>query len=173
MFNSQCSIFNVQWKHLLFAIVLFVSCNGETKSQAIDKWKIEDLEKFITTSDTPTVVNFWATFCIPCLKEIPYFEETVKKYKGKGIKLLLVSLDFKEAYPEKVTNFVNKRKFSSQVVWLDETNADHFCPKVDSTWSGVLPATLFVNNKKSVRNFFEEEMSKEKFEEELKKIVND
>jgi hypothetical protein len=68
---------------------------------------------------------------------------------------------------------VDERKFTSQVVWLDETNADYFCPKIDSAWSGVMPATLFINNKKSVRSFFEEEMSKDKFEEELKKICTD
>ena len=178
MFNAQCSIpiaigINVQFKHLLFVFVFFISCKEKTNSQTIEKWKIEDLEKYIEKSDAPTIVNFWATYCVPCLKEIPYFEETVKKHKNKGIKLLLVSLDFKEAYPDKVTSFVDKRKFTSQVVWLDETNADYFCPKIDSTWSGVMPATLFINNKKSVRSFFEEEMSKEKFEEEVKKISND
>jgi thiol-disulfide isomerase/thioredoxin len=173
MFNAQCSILNVQVKCLLFAFVFFISCKEETKSQPIAKWKIGELEKFIADSDTPTIVNFWATYCVPCLKEIPYFEKTVKKYKNKGIKLLLVSLDFKEAYPEKVSDFVDERKFTSQVVWLDETNADYFCPKIDSAWSGVMPATLFINNKKSVRSFFEEEMSKDKFEEELKKICTD
>ena len=174
-------MFNFQFRHLLFGLVFFISCSEGTSSETreetrpltIAKWKIEDLEQYIAKSDTPTIVNFWATYCIPCLKEIPYFEETVKKYKDKGIRLLLVSLDFKEAYPEKITSFVDKRKFTSRVVWLDETNADYFCPKVDSNWSGVMPATLFVNYKKSVRSFFEEEMSKEKFEEELKKIFND
>ena len=94
------------------------------------------------------------------------------KYKNKGVKLLLVSLDFKESYPDKVSSFADKRKFTSPVVWLDETNADFFCPKVDSKWSGVMPATLFINNKKGYRSFFEEEMPKEKFETELKKILS-
>lgn len=173
IFNTQYSMFNFQFKQLLVVFVIFVSCNEETKSQSIDKWKIEDLEAYIAKSDSPTIINFWATYCIPCLKEIPYFEEAVKDHKKEGVKLLLVSLDFKEEYPDKLSNFVNKRKFTSPVVWLDETNADYFCPKIDSSWSGVMPATLFINNKKSVRSFFEEEMPKEKFEEELKKILND
>ena len=164
---------NVYLKYLIFTCCLAAGINQNTASQTIAKWKIEDLEQYISNSDTPTIINFWATYCIPCLKEIPYFEETVKKYKGRGVKLLLVSLDFSEAYPQKLSAFIKKRKFASPVVWLDETNADYFCPKVDGKWSGVMPATLFVNNKKSIRNFFEEEMPKERFEEEIKKILND
>src|SRR6185503_3685812 len=117
MINTQYSMFNVQLKHFLFVFVFFISCKDEAKSQVIDKWKIGDLEQYIAKSDTPTVVNFWATYCVPCLKEIPHFEETVKKYKDKGIKLLLVSLDFKESYPEKISDFTRKRKFASPIVW--------------------------------------------------------
>lgn len=173
MINAQCSILNVHFKNLLFVFVFFISCKEEASSQTIEKWKIEDLEQYIAKSETPVIINFWATYCIPCLKEIPQFEETVKKYNDKKVKLMLVSLDFKETFPDKISAFVKKRDFKSPIVWLDETNADYFCPRIDSSWSGVMPATLFVNNKKSVRNFFEEEMSKEKFEEEVKKILND
>ena len=110
---------------------------------------------------------------MPCVKEIPYFQEVIKKHKGKGVKLLLVSLDFRESFPDKISAFANKRKFTAPIVWLDETNADYFCPKIDSQWSGVMPATLFINNKKGHRSFFEEEMPKDKFESEVKKILND
>jgi thiol-disulfide isomerase/thioredoxin len=158
--------------NLLFVFVLFFSCR-QANSQSIAKWKITDLQEYISKSDTPTIVSFWATYCGPCIKEIPYFQEVVKQYEKKGVKLLLVSLDFKESFPDKISSFADKRKFTSTIVWLDETNADYFCPKVDSKWSGVMPATLFINNKKGHRSFFEEEMSKDKFETELKKILND
>ncbi|HZI52546.1 MAG TPA: TlpA disulfide reductase family protein [Chitinophagaceae bacterium] len=163
----------VKLSRLLIIFVFFFSC-GESNSQSasIQKWKIEDLEQYIAKSDTPVIVNFWATYCVPCIKEIPYFQEIVSSYKDKGVKLLLVSLDFKESYPDKISNFADMKKFASPIVWLDETNADYFCPKVDSTWSGVMPATLFINNKKGHRSFFEEEMPKEKFEDEVKKILD-
>ena len=156
-----------------FAIVIFFFIFAGSNAQSIPSWKITDLEEYISKSDTPVVITFWATYCIPCIKEIPYFQEVVKKHKDKGVKLLLVSLDFKEDYPAKVSKFATKRKFTSPIVWLDETNADYFCPKVDSAWSGVMPATLFINNKKGHRSFFEEEMPKEKFEAEVKKMLND
>jgi thiol-disulfide isomerase/thioredoxin len=172
MFNTQYSIFNIQLRSLLFVIVFFISCR-QADSQSIKKWKITDLEEYIAKSDTPVIVSFWATYCVPCVKEIPYFQEVVKKHKDKGVKLLLVSLDFKESFPDKISTFADKRKFTSPIVWLDETNADYFCPKIDSKWSGVMPATLFINNKKGHRSFFEEEMPKDKFEAEVKKILND
>jgi len=172
MFNNQYSILNFQpWK-LLIVFIFFFSCKN-TSSQSIAKWKITDLEEYIAKSDTPVVVSFWATYCVPCIKEIPYFQEVVKKYKNKGVKLLLVSLDFRESFPDRISTFAGKKKFTSPIVWLDETNADYFCPKIDSKWSGVMPATLFINNKKGQRSFFEEEMPKEKFESEVKKILND
>lgn len=172
MVTSNYKMINKPYWNLLFVFVLFFSCR-EVNSQSIPKWKISDLEEYIAKSDTPVIVNFWATYCVPCIKEIPYFQEVVRQYEEKGVKLLLVSLDFRESFPDKISSFADKRKFTSPIVWLDETDADYFCPKVDSTWSGVMPATLFINNKKGHRSFFEEEMSKEEFESEIRKIVND
>jgi thiol-disulfide isomerase/thioredoxin len=140
-------------------------------AQTIPKWKITALEDYISKSKTPVIISFWATYCIPCVKEIPYFQELVKKYKGKGVKLLLVSLDFKESYPDKIRKFSKKMNITAPIVWLDETNADYFCPRIDSKWSGVMPATLFLNNKTGYRIFFEEEISKVKFEEEINKMI--
>ena len=175
IFNAQSRwlsgpMFNIQLIVLSASFLMFFSCK-DASTQTIPSWKITDLETHISKSETPIIVTFWATYCIPCIKEIPYFQEVVAKYKDEGVKLLLVSLDFKEAFPEKVSDFAKKRKFTSPIVWLDETNADYFCPRIDSKWSGVMPATLFVNNKKGHRSFFEEEMPKEKFEAEVKKIL--
>jgi thiol-disulfide isomerase/thioredoxin len=139
-------------------------------SQEIKEIKITDLEKTIADSKTPLIVNFWATFCIPCIKEIPYFQKLVKKHQKDSIKLLLVSLDLQEDYP-KIKPFAAKRKFTSPVVWLDETNADYFCPKIDSSWSGAIPASLFVSNKTGYRKFIEEELSEDQLEKEIMAIL--
>src|SRR5688572_26865887 len=106
--GNQYSIF---WlSRLLIVFVFFFSCK-QSGSQTITKWKITDLEKYIAKSDTPVIVNFWATYCVPCIKEIPYFQEIVARYKDKGVKLLLVSLDFKESFPDKISTFADKKKF--------------------------------------------------------------
>jgi thiol-disulfide isomerase/thioredoxin len=140
-------------------------------ARKVKKIKITDLEKTIAQSKTPLIVNFWATFCKPCVEEIPYFLEAVKKYKNDSIRLLLVSLDLTESYPAKIKSFAGKRKFTAPILWLDEYNADYFCPKIDSAWSGAIPASLFVNHKTGYRKFFEQQLSKDKLEKEIMAIL--
>jgi thiol-disulfide isomerase/thioredoxin len=155
--------------------ILIIICLGllsvAVAGQDVKKIKITDLEKTIKESKTPLIVNFWATFCKPCVEEIPYFQEAIKKYKKDSIRLLLVSLDLQDFYPVKIKSFAARRKFTAPILWLDEYNADYFCPKVDSAWSGAIPASLFVNNRTGYRKFFEEQLSKEKLEKEITAIL--
>jgi thiol-disulfide isomerase/thioredoxin len=152
-------------------ISCFILLSQVVTAQDIKRIKITDLEKTIAESKTPLIITFWATFCKPCLEEIPYFQEAIKKYKKDSIRLLLVSLDLQDFYPAKIKSFAIKRKFTAPIFWLDEYNADYFCPKVDSAWSGGIPASLFVNNKIGYRKFFEEQLSKEKLEKGIMDIL--
>jgi thiol-disulfide isomerase/thioredoxin len=151
-------------------IILFLFLSAVLTAQEIKKVKITDLEKTIAESKTPLIVNFWATFCIPCIKEIPYFQKLVKRHQKDSIKLLLVSVDLQEDYSN-IKSFAAKRKFTAPIVWLDETNADYFCPRVDSSWSGAIPASLFVNNKTGYRKFLEQELSEVQLEKEIMAIL--
>lgn len=136
-------------------------------AQEVKQVKITDLEKMIAESKTPLIINMWATWCKPCVEEIPYFQKQAALHKTDSVQLLLVSLDFKESYPAGVRSFIKKRNITAPVLWLNETNADYFCPKIDAKWSGAIPATLFINNKTGYRKFAEEQLP----EEELKKEI--
>ena len=133
--------------------------------------KITDLEKLVAESKTPLVINFWATFCKPCMEEIPYFQKLEKTYTAKGVKLLLVSLDMQDAYPEKLKTFIKKRGITLPTSWLDETNADYFCPKIDESWSGAIPATLFINNSIGYRKFVEDPLTEKQLENEIRALL--
>jgi len=139
--------------------------------QSIPKWKLNDLKTAISKAEKPTIFNFWATFCKPCVEEIPYFQQMAKKYDSAGVQLVLVSLDLSEAYPKQISSFATKRGFNAPIKFLDETNADIFCPAVDTSWSGAIPASLFVNNKTGYRKFYEEQLSKEKLENEIRNML--
>ena len=155
---------------LFLSLMIVLATQGNT--QPIPVWKLADLKAAIQNANGPTILNFWATFCKPCIAELPHFQELANQYKAEGVKLILVSLDLKEAYPQKVALFTKKLKISAPVVFLDESNADEFCPVVDSSWSGSIPATLFINSKTGYRKFYEEEVSKEKLEGEIKAMLS-
>jgi thiol-disulfide isomerase/thioredoxin len=155
-------------KRLLF-LCTFLLIITAANSQKIAKWKIEDVVKsFSANNDTVYVVNFWATFCKPCIAEIPDFIRLVEKYKKQKVKLLLVSLDLPSYYPVKIAGFAKKNNYKTNIVWLSETDADRFCPMIDAKWSGAIPATIIVNNKTGYRKFVEDQISPEDFEAALK-----
>lgn len=153
---------------LIFAIGFSVI---SLSAQSIKKIKITALQDYIASSDHPLVVNFWATFCDPCVKEIPYFQTKVKEYSKYNVELLLVNMDLPAYYPARISDFAAKRKFSAPIVWLNETNADEFCPKIDKNWTGGIPSTLFINNKTNYRKFFERQLTEPQVEEGLRALV--
>ena len=152
-------------------LILFLSGVISANGQTIASWKVTKLQDYISTSDSVLVINFWATFCKPCNEEIPYFQTIVNKYIDQNVKLLLVSLDLKEEYPNKINEFAKKNNYTNQIVWLNETDADYFCPKVDKAWMGGIPSTLLVNRKTGYRKFFENQLKPDEFERELKKAL--
>lgn len=159
----------LMYKLLIVAVAFFAGqCLA---AQEIKSVKITDLERTIAENKTPLVITFWATYCKPCVEEIPFFQEEVKKQKGNGVQLLLVSLDLKSYYPQKIRSFAAGKKFTAPILWLNETNADFFCPRVDPKWSGVIPATLFINNKTGYRKFYEGSLSKKTFQKEIMAIL--
>src|SRR5690349_13612532 len=121
--------------------------------------KYPDLEKILSgPSDTTYVVNFWATWCGPCIKELPHFESVGKEYAQKRVKVLLVSLDFKKDLETKVKPFLVKRKIQSQVLLLDETDYNSWIDKITPQWSGAIPMTLIVNKNRNIRHFIGQEV---------------
>jgi thiol-disulfide isomerase/thioredoxin len=150
------------------AVLFFIS---PLYSQEIKKVKIDELAKIIAETKTPLVVNFFATWCKPCLEELPFFLEEYNNHRKDSLQFLLVSLDFKDEFQVKVAQFVQKRKINAPVIWLDETNADVFCPKVDSSWSGAIPASLFVNNKTGYRSFYQEQITPARLKKEIMAIL--
>lgn len=155
----------------LLALVTFIALTNIAVAQKIRKVKMDDVIKMIDTSSVPIIVNFWASWCAPCVHEIPWFEKAVAELKDKPVKVVLVSLDFASDYPDKLKAFVKEKGYQSTIVWLNETDANLFCPKIDSTWSGTIPATIMVNNKTHFKQFFGEQIPEPKFKLALMKLV--
>ncbi len=156
-------------KSFLALLLVFLSCS--LFSQNIPVIKVTDLEKRIfNNSDTTYIVNFWATWCAPCVKELPDFDSISKTYTNQKVKVLLVTMDFKEDMNSKVVPFLKRKKILSEVLLLDELNADYFIPKIANEWTGALPATVIINNKKNIKHFFEKKLTYEFLKNEIQQI---
>lgn len=114
--------------------------------------KYEDLEKRIgQEKDKFLVVNFWATTCAPCVKELPHFIEVNKEYsKNSKFKMLLVSLDMARD-KQKVINFIKSKNLTAEVLILDDVKRmNTWIPKFQKDWEGEIPVTLFYKNGEKV-----------------------
>ncbi|TDX01555.1 TlpA disulfide reductase family protein [Dinghuibacter silviterrae] len=154
----------------LFAIILLGAALCAGAQQTIPRWHIADLKTFLQTTKKPVIVNLWATFCVPCVQEIPYFESTVASY-GAKVDLLLLSLDIADFYPKKITAFAQAHGFHSPIAWLDETDADVIAPAIDSTWTGVIPCSVFYNPRTGYRKFYQQQLTPEAFKQAVESLL--
>ena len=115
------------------------------------------------------ILNFWATWCAPCVKELPYFEKINKVYKAKGVELLLVSLDFPRKYETKLKPFLKEKQLKSEVVCLNDVDQNRWIPAIDTTWSGAIPATMIYKGNK--RKFYEKSFTYEELEKEVQQFL--
>ncbi|WP_426059096.1 TlpA family protein disulfide reductase [Hymenobacter sp. B1770] len=146
-------------KSYLLGFSLLVASPSVAQQVAVIKFP-ELQKRLASPTDTTYVVNFWATWCGPCVKELPNFEQVRTTYANKKVKVLLVSLDYASQLDKKVKPFVKQRGLKSEVVVLNESDPNSWLEKVDPKWSGSLPFTLIVNNKTKKRATFEKELSK-------------
>jgi thiol-disulfide isomerase/thioredoxin len=151
---------------LLLLLVLLGSieaCRGQ-----VELVKLDNLQKLIHSKTDLQVINFWATWCAPCVKEMPLFEKL--NQDRKDVKVMLVSLDIDlDPDPEKVRKFITRKKILSKVVILDERNPNSWIDIIDKNWSGALPATLIINGVNGKRRFVERELH----EGDLEKLIEE
>lgn len=134
-------------------ILLLVACKSKDQKNLENKivsYHFNKLEPLLHQQDDRVhVVNFWATWCVPCVEELPYFKKLEEK---KDVDLLLVSMDIPIMKESHLVPFVAKNDIQSKVILLDDPNGNVWIPKVDENWDGAIPATLIYTNEK--RKFY-------------------
>lgn len=143
-------------KNILLFAVAFLCCAGAFAQ--VKKITLPQLQKRISNPDTVYVVNFWATWCKPCIQELPHFEKLQAEFKNQPLKVLLVSMDFESKLPA-VIAFAKTRKLISEVYLASRKSDQELIDAIDKEWSGALPGTLIFNGKKGIRKFHEQEFT--------------
>lgn len=129
-------------------------------AQKVRLLTVSQLEKRIENGkDTVYFVNFWATWCAPCIKELPYFERLANTLKQKPFKVLLISLDFKSKLTTAVQPFVERLKLQNEVFLINEKSQQSYIDRLDKNWSGAIPATLIINRQNQSRQLIEKELT--------------
>ncbi|MEO6348412.1 MAG: TlpA disulfide reductase family protein [Aquaticitalea sp.] len=160
------------------------SCKEEAKSDVasysggkdlklVPKLEVLDfkgLQKYLTTtSDTTYVVNFWATWCAPCVKELPTFEQLYSNFSDKKVKVILVSLDFPRKYDSNLKPFIEEHRLKAKVIALNDPDSNSWIPKISEDWSGTIPATLIYNKDK--RQFYEQSFTYVELKNQVKQFL--
>ena len=153
---------------LVFSLAT-ISCADSSNNTV----EIVDFEGFYSKIDLSTnntyVINFWATWCSPCVKELPYFEQINMEYAENNVKVILVSLDFPSQIESKLKPYIKTNNINSRVILLDDSKINTWVPKVSDKWDGGIPATLIVN--KNNYNFYPQPFEKDELIAELNKLL--
>lgn len=169
---------------ILLLVFTFTCCKSDPKNsisetqkpvEIVSKSKIEiidynALEAILNKNDDKTyIVNFWATWCKPCVEELPAFEKIYETYKDKDVVLVLVSLDFPKQLESRVLPFIEKNHLKGKVVLMGDPDQNTWIPKVSPKWSGAIPATVIYTKNK--RKFYEQSFDYNTLETELTKFL--
>ncbi|HKK74350.1 MAG TPA: TlpA disulfide reductase family protein [Saprospiraceae bacterium] len=97
---------------------------------------------FNNESDTTYVINFWATWCQPCIEEMPYFEQLHEEFSEDKVRVILVSLDFEKDVEPRLIPFLEEKQLQSDVALLLDGKYNDWIDRVEPTWDGAIPVTL-------------------------------
>jgi thiol-disulfide isomerase/thioredoxin len=160
-------------KTLSFSLFLTLAAAKMISAQTVPVIHLSDLENMVNAkNDTVYVINFWATWCKPCVAELPSFEAANTEFANQKVKVILVCVNFAEEINSHVKPMIKKKGLKSSIVLLDETDANAWINVIAPEWSGAIPGTIFIRGNADLREFHEGEMSGESLNQKINQFLN-
>lgn len=154
---------------LLSTLIFLAACTAPEKGK-VEIIKIEGLQSLLNENNHKLhVINFWATWCKPCVKELPQFIALAENHPE--ITISLVSLDFVQDLDTKVLPFLEKKNIDLRVLLIDELDYNLWIDMVDPSWSGAIPATVIIEPETGRRKFLEKEFENDELEVEIQSFI--
>jgi thiol-disulfide isomerase/thioredoxin len=151
--------------------LVFTSLKTKAQETSVPVFNFNEFEKTLhNTSDTVFVINFWATWCAPCRKELPEFQKIHTDFIGNQVKVLLVSLDFVNQANKALITYLSSNNITAPVILLNEPDANAWIDKVSPLWSGAIPATLIY--RKDKRLFYEQVLTYQDIKNSISSLIN-
>lgn len=115
----------------------------ESVDPKVTMLKPADFSKFKDSAKGKVlVVNFWATWCGPCVAEFPELVRLDTKYRDKGVKVAGISIDDVDDIKDKVIPFIKEQKAAFDILVSDSKDPEDIINLVDKNWEGTLPTTF-------------------------------
>jgi len=170
-------------KGLFFFLVLLLfcglsACDSPLETMDSPKPLFVEHEDFSTLApifeqknDSIYVLNFWATTCPPCLKEMPHFERLNQEFESKKVRVLMINIDSRQYHDQRLMPFIKRKNLQLEIAALTDPNANKWTAKVNPEWWGALPYTVIYKNQ--LRNdFFGAFDTYESLKGEVSKLLN-
>lgn len=146
--------------------LLLVILTATSRAQDVPVIDFDKFEPVLhQNNDTVYVINFWATWCMPCIEEMPDLLNFSSDMKDHKFRLILVSLDNPDHLETRVKPFLKKHGIRETVILLDDPDANRWIEKVHTDWMGSIPGTLIYS--RDFRQFYSDKIDYST----LKKIV--
>jgi thiol-disulfide isomerase/thioredoxin len=112
--------------------------------------QLESHIKAFTDKGATVVINFWATWCKPCVEELPAFNELSERYANLNVKVILVNLDFKTQIESRLKPLLQQLQLHAGVLWLGDQDPDTWMPQMSPQWDGAIPTTFVIRSDKRI-----------------------
>ena len=148
---------------------------------AVQVLRAQDIKPLGNTDDVKAIfesvkgkvvlINFWATWCKPCVKEFPDLVKLQKEYNDSGFELVFISLDVPEDLNSKLKPFLTKQGVDFTTYYSTFVKPEDLMEFVDKNWNGAIPSTYIYDKEGNLSKSFLGGKSYEEFEKDIKKLL--